>query len=204
MKKIYILTFIVLVFITFTNKSYAHLNFQEIDPYNGKLLSDYKTKEIKEYYSKVEKRKFSGWRTYIINDFEIEYIKETLLSYHNTGTTPIDYSYERKYKSTYSSTFSVKGDIKLKGKSGNKSLEKGLETSIGTSYERKSSEEITEKIELDISVDPNTVLNLYIVGKGKIINGVSAQYSFWIRRKKGSFEIFSPSTEYQRLEKLSI
>ena len=45
--------------------------------------------------------------------------------------------------------------------------------------------------------------NLYVYGEGLISNGVAANYLFWIRTKRGG-EIFYVTTQYYRLEKVTI
>ena len=55
-----------------------------------------------------------------------------------------------------------------------------------------------------MQVDPQTMANLFVMGEGKITNGVASRYLFWLELEKGGFEVFVITTQYYRLEKVKI
>ena len=97
MKKILLLSIFLFLICIVKNVS-AEENydtFQEIDIYSGKMLEDYTNEEYKKYYKNVDKRKFWGWRTHVVNkNIKAKFISETVFSYYNNGKTPITYKYE--------------------------------------------------------------------------------------------------------------
>ena len=95
MKKILSL-FLVLLLVLVCNKTVSashYKNFEDLEIINGKLIDDYSDKELSKYYKSVDKRKFTGWSTKTINNrSKVKFISETVFSYYNDGTTPIDYN----------------------------------------------------------------------------------------------------------------
>ena len=61
-----------------------------------------------------------------------------------------------------------------------------------------------QKYNIEFEIDPGTQVDLYVYGEGKLTNGVAANYIFWIRERRGGFEYFVVTTQYQRLEKKRI
>ena len=69
MKKILLISIFLFLICVVKNVSAVenYDTFQEIDIYSGKMLEDYTDDEYKKYYKNVDKRKFWGWRTYVVN-----------------------------------------------------------------------------------------------------------------------------------------
>lgn len=205
MKKVYIFFFILFLSSFINNQLEAKSYYEELIDYKGTFLKDFTDDDYDSYYSKISKRKFSGWRIYYVNKEEdITYKKETIFSYYNDGYTAIDYDYKSETKKETKLSYEVSGDIKLKTKNKTTKLEKSLENSISFDFSSESSEEAKETIELSIKIDPQTKVNLYIIGEGTVTNGVAIKYLFFFKNKKGGFEIFEPISEYARLEKIRI
>lgn len=208
MKK-WFLFLLVLLCITVNNSTLKadsdYKAYQEIELESGKFLSEYTEKEFKEYYKKVNKRKFFGWRVYEVHkDKKVTYKTETLFSYYNDGTTPIEYTYKRTKKESHSQSLSSTGSIGIDASGSVAKFKGGLSASLKITetekYDASNQEETTYKA----SIDPGTMLNLYIAGEGKISNGVACKYVFWIRNKRGGYEVFTITTQYYRLEKIKI
>jgi hypothetical protein len=179
--------------------------YEELNVNSGKLLDDYTTSEYKKYYKKVTKRKFLGWRTYIVHsDLEANYITETKFSYYNDGYTPISYHYEYESSSSSKLALAATGSIALNNTSTKTSFKNNLQGSLKLSADYQQTKEETESVEIDFEVDAGTQVDLYIYGEGLVTNGVAARYFFWIRAQKGGFELFLITTQYQRLEKTRI
>ena len=207
MKKLLILS-VFLFLLTFVTKVEASENydtFQEVEISKGKLLKDYTDSEYKKYYKKVEKRKFWGWRTYVVNkDIKAKFISETVFSYYNNGITPITYKYQLSESKVNKYSISATGTIGYEMNGNSKKFKHKLDNELKINYSSQVSSSKDEQTKLDIIIDPNTVANLRIVGEGKITNGVGAYYIFWVRAQKGGFEYFVVTTQYPRLEVLPI
>lgn len=179
--------------------------FQEIEIESGKFLSDFTTKEFNEYYKKVTKRRFWGWKVNTINkDVKVTYKTETLFSYFNDGTSDIEYSYKLSKKSVTSRSLSSTGSISVDASGPIQKFKGGLDASLKIVDTSKYEKTETEETSYKAKVDAGTMLNLYIAGEGKITNGVACNYMFWIRTQKGGFEMFVVTTQYQRLEKVRV
>lgn len=179
--------------------------YEEITLSSGKLLDDFSDSDYKKYYKKVNKRKFMGWRTYVVNDdVDASYITETMFSYYNDGYTPISYAYTLEQSSQSKLALSASGSISVKSSSTNVKFKNNLEGSIKLSADYQITTNEKETYEIEFDVDPGTQVNLYIYGEGVVTNGVAARYFFWTRAQKGGFELFLVTTQYQRLEKTRI
>lgn len=207
MKKILILC-IFLFLITISKEVCAaegYETFQEIEISSGKLLEDYSDEDYNKYYKKINKRKFWGWRSYVVHrNISAKFTSETVFSYYNDGNTPITYRYQLSKTEVSKFNISTTGSIKYKLEGTLKKIKHNFdaEIKINVNYEHNITEK--EEEDLEIVIDPKTVASLRIVGEGKITNGVSAYYSLWIRTQRGGFEYFVVTTQYPRLEVLPI
>ena len=70
MKKILLISIFLFLICVVKNVSAVedYNTFQEVDIYSGKMLDDYTTEEYNKYYKNVDKRKFWGWRTHVVNN----------------------------------------------------------------------------------------------------------------------------------------
>ena len=183
----------------------AYHSFETLELTEGYLLSDYTNDDYSTFYKHVNKRKFAGWRVYTVHDdIKVSYITETLFSYYNDGYTPIEYSFELKSSSTTKISLSATGSIGLNNTKSTKGFKNNLEGELKLSSEYTQTIEEDMSYTIDFEVDPGTQVDLYIYGEGKITNGVAARYLFWIRMNRGGYEIFTITTQYQRLEKKRI
>ena len=188
-----------------TYASSAYKSYEEFNLESGKLLSEYTQAEYDKYYKLVDKRKFLGWEIHeVYKDLKAYYITETLFSYHNQGTTPIDYNYKYTKKEYSKLSLSATGTIGLKVTGDKKGFKNNLDTQLKLSAEYTNTKEESETFEIKLKVDPGTQLDLYIYGEGKITNGVAAYYLGFIRIQRGGYEVFLVTTQYQRLEKILI
>ncbi len=208
MRKICVFLMLFGILLSFDVQSHADSNykaFEDLNVESGKLLSDYTTSEYNQYYKKVNRRKFFGWRVYAVNeDLECNYVTETIFSYYNDGYTPFKYHYKVAEESTSKVSLSATGSIGIKSTSTSTKFKNNLDGSLKLSTDYTSSSKKTESYELEIQVDPGTQVDLYIYGEGKITNGVASYYAFWFRTQKGGYEVFLVTTQYTRLEKKRI
>ncbi len=182
-----------------------YLAFESISIFDGKFLSDYTESEYKTYYKEVNKRRFAGWNVhYVYKDLKVTYKTQSVFSYYNDGSTPIEYSY--KYENSHTSTRNItsSGSIGINVAGPIKKFKGNLDASLKITSTTETSDKSSETWNIKMQVDPQTMANLYIAGEGKITNGVAARYLFWIELEKGGFEVFVVTTQYYRLEKVKI
>ena len=213
MKKLFMMLVIVMsvLLVSMISNNYvkaetSYLTFQSLRLSKGKLLSNFTNDDYKNYYEKVDKRKFMGWQTYYANqNVKCSYVSKTVFSYYNRGTSKITYTYNLTDSLTEKFSISASGSISYSGQSqGTKTFKHGLQTALKLEVDYNNTKQTTTKENLDIVIDPKSVATLKIVGEGKLYNGVAANYVFWIRTRKGGFEYFIVTTEYPRLEVLPI
>lgn len=187
------------------NASNSHTNFEKIQLSKGKLLVDYTESDLKSYYKKVKKTKFSGWRTETINNrVEASFIDRSIFSYYNDGYTAMDYTYKMEEQETSKYSFSSNGSISVTNNKNGTGFKNGLDGSLKLAYSTDKNKTRKESYDVKVKVDPGTQVNLYIEGTGRLTNGVGARYLFWIRTDKGGFEVFEISSSCTRLDKIRI
>ena len=207
MKKILLLSIFLFLICIVKNVSAVenYDTFQEIDIYSGKMLEDYTDEEYKKYYKNVDKRKFWGWRTYVVNkNIKAKFISETVFSYYNNGKTPITYKYELSKTVVNKFSISASGNIKYTMNGSTAKFKHNLDSEVKVNVTSEVVTTTSETNDLQIIIDPFTVANLKIVGEARITNGVAAYYVLWIRTQRGGFEYFVVTTQYPRLEVLPI
>lgn len=209
MMKKWFLFFLLLVCLTVNNgflkANPYYKSYQEINVKGGEFLSEYSESDFKKHYKKVDKRKFWGWRVNeVYKDLKVDYKTETLFSYYNDGTTPFNYDYSYKKKESSSVSLSSTGTIKVDASGTIQKFKGGLNSSLSVTSTKKRSTDETEEFKVKVIIDPGTMLNLYVLGEGKVSNGVAANYVCWIRTKRGGFEVFTVTTQYYKMEKIKI
>lgn len=209
MKKVLIISIFLFLFVVMNNikdvsAAENYQTFQEIELKSGKMLKDYGD-DYKDYYKKIKKKKFWGWRTYILNDYvPAKFVSETVFSYYNNGSTPITYEYELSRTVVDKVSLSATDNLKLDVSGSYKQIKFGLANELKISGSMDNTTTTSEEKTLEVIVDPKTVANLRVVGEGKLVNGVAAFYTCWIRIQRGGFEYFLVTTQYPRLEVLPI
>ena len=207
MKKILLISIFLFLICIVKNVSAVedYNTFQEVDIYSGKMLDDYTTEEYNKYYKNVDKRKFWGWRIYVVNkNIKAKFISETVFSYYNNGKTPITYKYELSKTVVNKYSITASGNIKYNINGEIKKFKNNLDAEVKINVTDETVTTTKEQNDLQIIIDPFTVANLKIVGEAKITNGVAAYYVLWIRTERGGFEYFVVTTQYPRLEVLPV
>ena len=180
--------------------TYSYLNVT-----SGKLLKDYTSDELDSELDRVRHRKFSGWNIYKFNsNVRTTFIKEALFSYHNTSSTPYTYKISITSEKTIKTSCSATGSIGMNAGSTGKTFKAGLTGELKLQGEYSEIELNKEQENLEITVDPNSVVVGYIEGTGYYTNGVACSYFFWIEQELGAFEYFTITSSYLRIEKRSL
>lgn len=213
MKKIIFLTIMVLMLTLFisTNTakasggdymSYPELVFEEE---GHSLLVDMDDESLDGYYEKVDNKKFSGWNTYLFTKHQkVYYTAGVIFMYRNEGTSPSTYNFEFKEEEISKRSFNVTGNLEVSLKGDIKKLKAGLDVKLKIDYSSSSTKTTRTDWSTKTQVDPGTILKISIKGEGYIDQGVASKYFFWVRTKKGAFEIFNVGTEYYSMEKVRI
>ena len=213
MKKIIFLTIMVFMFVLPTSikkvkasggdyMSYAELEFEKA---GNKLLSEYSDSELEKYDSKINSKKFSGWNTYYFKTHQkVLYTAGIKFMYKNDGTTASTYKFEFKEEVISKRSFNVTGTLDVSVKGDIKKLKAGLDTKLKIDYSSSSTKTTRTTWSTNTQVDPGTTLKISIKGEGYIDQGVASKYFFWVRTKKGAFEIFNVATEYYCMEKVKV
>ncbi len=202
MKKLFITTLLIFIMVTLTRvEPYgsSYLQFEELtfENFGGRLLRTYDESDYARYYKKIDKRKFWGWRTATMMDYEpVTFKKETMYIISNEGSTPIEKNYTFEHKTTTTREISATGNIGITGSGKIKAFKLGLDAEIEVESSVEIEESQEETIEIDIEVDPDTILYVAVYGEGYISNGVAKHYRFWINTRTGGWEIFTLTTEY--------
>lgn len=179
--------------------------YQELNISSGNFLSEYKASDLKSNYKSVDKRKFWGWNiSKKASSVPADFIYETIFSYYNNGTTAFDYSYKSEITDLTKFSISATGNIGLNASKNKTGFKNGLDASLKIEGKYESNKTIKETTNLSLKVDPNTQVNVYLKGEGKLTNGVAALYRLWFRTSRGGFEYFEVTTIYTVIEKVSI
>lgn len=209
MRKLFLVSLMFLMMCLFIENAQAndYSTFQDIEfEHKGaKLLENYANSDYKKYYNKLGKKRFWGWRTYIVyEDEECHFVRETLYVIINDGDTAIDDTISFERGETVKRHYSATGSLEVGANGTLKGFKLGLEQEIGTEQTKTVTQSFEEKYTVKIKVDPQTKLIISISGEGKVSNGVGKYYRFYKNVKKGGWEIFTVTTEYYCIEKIRI
>ncbi|MGD9964277.1 MAG: hypothetical protein AB7E16_04260 [Candidatus Izemoplasmatales bacterium] len=206
MKKIVIVLIMSLLVITnlVTVRAEEYQNYQEIvfENEDAVLLKEYSDSDYKNYYKKLKKKKFFGWKIHVVNENEeVEFISETKLKIYNNGYSTIkqDISLETKEETSYQ--ISASGGIKLEVKGDVKKFKGKVDADIKASISYAKLTTTKETYDFEIIVDPKTYVKIITRGTGEVNNGVGKYYFFWINTKSGGWETFTVKTEYYEIIK---
>lgn len=186
-------------------KGSDYMSYTQLDFVNSgnKLLVNYTDNELKKYDEKISSKKFSGWNTYSFRTHQkVKYTSGIVFMYKNEGDTSSTYNFEYKEEVISKRSFNVTGSLDLSVKGDIKKLKAGLDTKLKIDYSETSTKTTRSSWNTKTEVDPGTTLIISIKGEGYIDQGVAAKYFFWVRLKKGAYEIFNVSTEYYCMEKV--
>lgn len=209
MKKIIIIFILFLGFYTLKETVKAGLidSYQEItfENPNLKFLKEYSSDDIKSYYPKVSKRRFSGWQIHtIVKSAKVNFTKTTLTSIRNTGTTPIVLDKTIKTETTQKYAIGASGGVEPSIGGTVKGFKLGLTKKLNIKADATITISQTESMSTKIQVDPMTQLDIFIKGNGRLTNGVASRYVFWFRTHTGGFEYMQINSIFYRMEKKRI
>ena len=211
-RKLLIVINTLIIIIVFSKKSFAatntsgdYLSYAALNCSSGKLIRDYSKTTINKYLKLTKEREFDCWNYYIFNrNVKVNFISEMIYSFYNSGTTPISYKVDIEKQVTTKTQFSLTGSLEFDISGKTKEISSGLDQAIkvDTSYVEQTLVKNNEKLSID--VDPNTLCVIYIEGSGLLTNGVASRYLLWICIESGTFEFFTITNSYLRIEKIKL
>lgn len=208
MKKMVIIIMILLMSFTLNNHKAEALaedynSFSEITMASGKLLANFTKSEYDSYYKKVDKNRFWGWNTYIVNkNVPCTYIARTIYETTNESKDPISYEITVTTETETKTSISATGSISYEMKGEVKKFKHDLDSKISLDYKYQNMESKKRTEKLKIPVEGKTRLLVTITGTGVITNGVATYYTFWCLNQRGGFEYFTITNEFQKIEKV--
>ncbi len=206
MKKSVIISLLALLIAVHQNHVAAaeYLSYQETEfEHDGMVfLDDYPDSTYETYYPKVDKKRFWGWRIFIIYKTEkVFYTKETLYMIYNGGTSEITETFRFETSSIVKKQYNCSGSIGLDGTGTVKGFKLGLDSKLDASITATTTDTVEEEISIKVLVDPGTTLLVQVKGEGQVSNGVAAYYTFWKQIRRGGWEVFVVTTEYYSIVK---
>lgn len=206
MKKLMLCSLLFLLMSVLINEVHAsdYKTYQEItfEHKGAKLLSEYSTTEMNDYYKRIKGRKFWGWIVFTkYQDEEVSFIDDTMYVIKNEGDTAIEETIKLTRGVSVKQQYSASGSLELTGDGNKDGFKYGLEENLKFDASMTFSNTIEEVYTMKIKVDPGTKLSIMTCGEGHVTNGVAKYFRFWRNVKKGGFEVFVITTEYYYIEK---
>lgn len=204
MKKILIYFLLMTIISSIKLNAYTdtgHDDFMEIIPKNEEvaILNEMPTIQKNVALKKVKKAFFWGWRTsYLHIDEKMDYIGKIIFSRTNQSSSDITFSYNLKESISETKSFNISDSLTVKG-SGGKKIDVSLANELEVDYSAESTTSIVETLSYDITVPSGKKVTMYTTGEGKITNGCSAKYIFFIRVKYGFWEVVEVKTVYYKI-----
>jgi hypothetical protein len=203
-KKILIVMMMLTFFTKQTVAASHYQTFQDItfEHQGMTLLEDYTNADYERLYDKLPKWKFWGWDSITAYDSEKAYfVKETLYVVSNNGYSDMDETITFTQEFSDSIQMSVSQGIDLSGSGDVQEFDVGLKQSIDMKFVYDAAREVSQKYTLDVTIDPQTVFKIQILGEGKVTSGVAKYHAFFRTVKKGGWEVFVVTTEYYSFSK---
>ncbi len=174
--------------------------FESIQVLRGKLIRDYSSTELSNYYAKTEKRKFNGYNSYTINSYgRASFVDATVFEYYNNGSSSVSMSESTEEKLVMKASFNIDGSLKAKA-SGGKKVKGSFESSLSSGFSLSSEQHKVTKRSFNFTLEPGYRFKIRSIGTGTFANGVSSRYLFYKRVGRGAFEEFTISSLYYKME----
>lgn len=204
MKKIFCVILFITLVSSFQLNAYTdtgHDDFMEVYPNNEevKLLYQLSNTEKSQSSENVKKSKFWGWRiNYITLDEPVTYIGKILFTRSNASSNDIVFKYTLKDTTTVATSFNFSDSLTIKG-SGKGKIDLSLANELEVEYSYDETKSIVETLSYDIVVPSHKKVTMYTTGEGKVSNGCSAKYLFFIRIKYGFWEYIDVKTIHYKI-----
>ncbi|MDD2258770.1 MAG: hypothetical protein PHU02_00610 [Bacilli bacterium] len=204
MKKVFILLLFVFIVSGINVKGYestGHEGITDVTFYDGgNILSRMSRQELYSGSSAMGKNIFWGWKThYFCIEDKASYIGEIVFSKSNKTSEPLPITYAVQESYSRSSSIKVSGGISasIKGMIKAATISGSVDSDIVT--ENKEEYSVTEKTNISFVIQPNCKITYRVTGDCYITNGLCNYYAFWIKMKKGNFELIEFETRYYEL-----
>lgn len=166
----------------------------------GNILSRMTRQQIYSGHSAMGKNIFWGWKThYFCIEDKASYIGEVVFSKSNKTNEPLPVTYAVQETYSTSSSSKVSGGVSASVKGMIKAATITGGGNINIESSKKDEFSVTEKTNISFIVQPNCKITYQVTGDCYVTNGLCNYYAFWIKMKKGSFELFKFETRYYEL-----
>ena len=135
----------------------------------------------------------------LIRDFTEEEYYEAVRGSETEIKISRDIDIETNNVVTFSSTIS--GEASVSG--GNKLLKEQIAIKASVSYSEKSEESVKMRTKMDVVVEPNSSMIIYLTGSLTVFNGGYSYYFSGRLLEQGLYEYVILNSQYSKLEKVS-
>ncbi len=185
-----------------------YLSFLEIVMPEGKLLRDFTKEEIQEYVDKAggksTKKFFEMHVVEAYTNISATYIANVYYSYKNTSTTPINQKYDITIETNNTSSFQIGGSLSTTTKGSYGAIKGEVEAKINMQTSTSSSKSVKEKRSIDLVVEPNSQLIIYLEGELLVSNGIVGYVNFAGEVcMYNTYELIILKSQYPRIEKVT-
>ena len=182
-----------------------YLAYIEIVMSTGKLIRNYTKEEMADLKARSESNTFFGISIAKDNvGTKATYISSILVSYENSGTSPIELTKEVQVETNKKVSFSTSGSVSGSIGGNIKKIKGELAAKADVKYSESTEVSVKEKKTMKLKVDPNTKMILYLTGDLFIYNGCFSCYSFFVKEFSAAYEFVILATQYERLEEATI
>lgn len=179
--------------------------YPEIIMSTGKLLSNFTEAELKEIKKQTQKNKFYGVVVQMANtNVKASYVSEIVYAYTNSGDTSIILKKEYSITTSKTTAYSFSDNLSAEGSGTLNKIKVAASAKTAITYNKKVEEVVKETEKMDIEVEPNSRMVMYMTGELTISNGYATFYSFWLDLAHGGFEIVVLNSQYPVIEKTKI
>lgn len=198
---LFLLTFLISVIPVCGYEPTGHEGINDIIFYDGgNILSRMSRQETYAGYQAMGKNIFWGWKThYFCIEDQAKYIGEIVFSKGNKTSEPLPVSYAVQESYSKSSSVKVNGGVSASIKGLIKAATITTSGNVGVTTDNKEDFSVSEKTNIAFIIQPNCKITYRVTGDCYVTNGLCNYYTFWIKMKKGNFELFKFETRYYEL-----
>lgn len=204
MKKVFIMFLMCFMIVGIKVDAYeptGHEGITDVTFYEGgSILSRMTRQQIYSGYAAMGKASFWGWKThYFCIEDKAKYIGEIIFSKSNKTNDPLPVTYAVQESYSKSSSVKINGGVSGSIKGMIKAATVTGSADINIATENKEEFNVTEKTNISFVIQPNCKITYQVTGDCYITNGLCDYYIFWIKMKKGNFELLKFETRYYEL-----
>ena len=182
-----------------------YLTYQENIMASGKLIRDFKDKEIEEALSLDQRVLTNGFVINMVNqNVECSYIAYVQECLENASTTNININVNVTVETNNKVTFTSSGSISLSTGKTLKALKSEAAAKASLEYTTSTYKSVKETRTTTLTVEANSQYMVVVKGNLRISNGVVKLYLSGMKYLYGLFEFVTLESQYTSIEKRSL